>query len=190
VLRAALRLDPDVRVRLDRFELDTGPTMENWPPDSRLSHHAFEQDALKAAVQHAGSLVLVGPPKRSSVVSVVVALDFHRAARGREPERWVPTSMGADVIAAKYGSGSDRSERNRIDERKSITEDLATRLAGVIVRLPAYRGAAAVAGVPGRKHDLSDRLADAVAGKTGKPFVSIARQAGPASEPEGTPDSP
>jgi hypothetical protein len=183
-LRAALRLDPDVRVRLDRFELDTGTTMENWPPDSRLSHCAFKVDALKAAVQHVGTLVLVGPPKGSSVV---VALDYHRAARGREPERWVPTSTGASVIAAKYGRGSDRSERNRSDQLQSVTGDLATRLAAVIERLPAYRGAAAVAGVPGREHDFSDRLAEAVAAKSHKPFVTMARPVEPASDSNETP---
>ena len=65
MLRAALRLDADVRLRVDAFDLQETTAHEEWPPDARLRHCAFRSVALTTAVEYLGGLILVGPPAGS-----------------------------------------------------------------------------------------------------------------------------
>jgi hypothetical protein len=173
MLRAALHLDVDVRLRLDAFELHVSRAEDTWPPDSRLDHRAFARANLTKAVEFLGSLVLVSPPER---VAAVIALDYHRGARQTSAgsKTALPTThLGAEVVRAKYGDPGDGSKRDPGDEIKLATARLANQLAAFIDRHPDYGGAKSVAAVPGRRHDFSEKLGAAVAEKTKKPLVRL-----------------
>jgi Phosphoribosyl transferase domain len=167
-LRAALHLDADVRLRVDRFELDARAADDGWPPDVRLRHPVFAWVEIERLVNRLGRLVLVGPAEGQCPV---VALDYHLVARklhGNPPERPTLTSVGARVREAKY-----RDPGDRLSNRASLAEQLAT----IIDIHPLYRGAFAVAAVPGRRHDFSTRLGNDLAKRTGKPFVTLQARA-------------
>lgn len=164
-LRAALRLDADVRVRLDTFELDGYTREHDWPPDQRLRHDAFGWADLEGAVREVGNLVVVGstePPR------AIISLDYDRAGprtggTGIAPS--VETRASAQVSTAKGGGPSGPTA--------DATESLAEQLAAVVKSHRVYRRATCLAGVPGRKHDFSGKLAVSVARKTGKKFVPL-----------------
>ncbi|HEX7214061.1 MAG TPA: phosphoribosyltransferase [Methylomirabilota bacterium] len=163
-LRAALHLDPDVRLRVDRFELNARAADGGWPPDVRLCHPVFAWVEIEGLVNRLGGLILVGPAEGQCPV---LALDYHVVARklgGKPPERPTLTSVGAGVRKAKYTDPDDRG-RNRV----RLVEQLAT----IVDTHPLYRGAFAVAAVPGRRHDFSTKLGNDLARRTGKPFITL-----------------
>lgn len=168
-LRAALRLDSDVRLRLDTFGLSADTAWDDWPPDGRFRHRVFRWADLEKLVNRLGRLVLVGPPEGSCPV---LALDYHRVARkpsGKPPERPLLTSTGREVVAAKYHNPGDGTA----DE-----VPLAERLAAIVDDHPAYAGASQVAAVPGSHHDFSGDLGKDVAKRTSKAFVLLEARTG------------
>jgi Phosphoribosyl transferase domain len=180
MLRAALDLDGDVRLRLDRseFEVPRSQRASRTPHPQLCTHdstrplceHAFSWDALEAVVVQMDSVVVVSPSRQG--LSAIIALAYHRAARPvsrtERTERLVPTAVGKQVILAKYGLPGGVSE----GAREKATSGLVTQLAAVVQAHPDYAAANYVAGVPGR---FSARLAEAVAESTKKPVVVLER---------------
>jgi hypothetical protein len=167
-LRAALQLDPDIRLRIDTFGLLAHTAWRDWPPDERFRHEAFRWKDVKNTVNRLGRLVLIGPPKGQCPV---LALDYHRVAQkpSREtPERPQLTPTGRAVVAAKYHKARDGG-----GDEVAVAE----RLAAIIDEHEAYASAKRIAAVPGSHHDFSDELGKDVATRTKREFVLLKARA-------------
>ncbi|WP_395110161.1 phosphoribosyltransferase [Actinomadura sp. SCN-SB] len=179
MLRAALGLDGDLRIRLDESELVTRVRSPSGKPDAQpaerppgsypeLGDNRFSWDALEEVVRQLGSLVIVGP--QDDATGAIIALDYHRYARPisetQRREELQLTDIGAQVVLAKYGPQRSRSAV----EPTAAHESLADRLATVVELHPEYQKADAMAAVPG---SYSVRLANAVANRTNKSLVKM-----------------
>jgi Phosphoribosyl transferase domain len=187
MLRAAIGLEGDRRLQIERSEVNARSTSLPAPkdrcrdtPDPRLCEHvsgahlqlcrsAFSWRALEAVVQEFESIVLVGPAKGGS--APVVSLDYHRGARPtsrtQRSERLRLTKVGAQVVLAKYGRPRGLPPAKQAAAKK----ELADRLAALVVAHPDYsKKDARIVAVPGR---YSVELAEQIAKQTNQQRVTM-----------------
>jgi hypothetical protein len=195
-LRAALSIDDDLRMRVERADIYLNQVNDAMTPDGRCADEIHRWGALKEVLKHRGSVVVVCPrpgPGGSVPGCATLALDFHKVAqtlgttppavpvgamaraRFDEPpilssERFLLTDLGKRFHRAKYhGSFAD-------------VKSIAAELASIIVRHPAYEKAEMIAVISGRSHDFSVQLGNEAARLSAKPCITLTKQGGPDAE--------
>lgn len=172
LLRAALGLDADVRIRIGRFDGEEGDPNAGQVIDWRMPNiDALQSNALQPVVERLGNVVIVAPRTLGNDLICSLCLDYHRHAWTADPVMRTPpqaTDTGNLVISEKYEGRhpEDRAERDAL-------RALATRLAIIVKCNPAYDHASAIAIVPGSTRDFSKRLGEQVAELTGKPGILL-----------------
>jgi Phosphoribosyl transferase domain len=190
-LRAALGVDGDLRMRVERLDISPSQVDDTATPDERCTDETHRWGALREVLRQLQSIVLVcptaGPGHDGRGDCATIALDFHRAAQlpkrhvSETPvdraardlphqlpihsgERFRLTDVGNRLVRAKYrGSVADLSP-------------IATQLASVITNHPAYARAAVIVTVPGTSHDFSARLGEEVARRASRLCVLLTRR--------------
>jgi hypothetical protein len=173
ILRAALGLDGDVRIRIGRLDaVNDGPSglqVFDW----RLPKvDALRPAALRPVIKQLDNIVLVAPHVHSGI-SCTISLDYHRYAWAPDSAVKTPpaaTGTGRLVISGKY-EGTELQKQVGPD----VVNILANNLAMVVKLNPAYLRASAIAIVPGSSRDFSNRLGAQVASLTGIRSVLLRR---------------
>lgn len=171
-LRAALSVDDDLRIRVERADIHPSPAGAAIMPDGRCADETHRRDALAETLRQRDSVVVICPrPGRDGRPDgcATLALDFHKVARvtGQAPaagERFLLTEAAKRLHRAKY-------QRDAAD-----ISSIAGELASIVAGHPAYRKAEMIAVVSGRKHECSIRLGTEVAELAGKACVTLARR--------------
>lgn len=182
-LSAALNLDDDLRMRVERADIYSDQIDDMMTPDERCTDEAHRWGALREVLRERESVVVVCPRAGrdgSSAGCATLALDFHKvaqitervpvttteAARYEVPERerFLLTESAKRLHHAKY-------RRNVAD-----VSSIASELAGIIASHPLYEKAETIAVVSGRSHDCSVRLGTEAAHLVGKPCITFAVQ--------------
>lgn len=189
-LRAALSIDDDLRMRVERADIYSPQVDDMMTLDERCTDEAHRWGALREVLRRRDSLVVVCPkPGRDGSVPgcAALALDFHKVAgiservpaavpageigpsqSGRLPlpagERFLLTELAKRLHRAKY--------QRSVEDIRSI----ASELADIIASHATYEKAEIIAVVSGRKHDCSVQLGTEVASLAAKMCVTLAKQ--------------
>lgn len=145
-----------------------------------VSHSLYVEKGITQAIRDLGHLLqeVVSIPCPESV-DCAVAMDWYKVVdEDVDPAHWDETPMGQCIQYTKHATNPTWSN----SRRKWL--ELVAALAGFINRHPDYAAAQSVGAAPGSKADgdsFGERLARAVAARTGKPFIP-ATAAGPRSE--------
>ena len=173
ILRAALGLDGDIRIRISKFDNVNDDPGGQHVIDWRLPKvDALQPAALRPVVEQLSNVVIVAPQMHSEI-SCTISLDYHRYAWAPDSAVRIPpvtTETGHLVISGKYGR---KEPQDRVGP--DAVNVLANKLAMVVKLNPAYSGASAIAIVPGSSRDFSNRLGAQVAKLTGVRSVLLQR---------------
>ena len=184
-LRAALNIDDDLRIRVERAEICSRQADAMMTPDGRCTDEAHRWDALSAALRQRESVVVVCPrPGRDGRAAgcATLALDFHKVTQvtGQVPAAvahgeavWFPIPARERFLLTE---SAKRLHRAKYEHSAADISSIAGELASIIASHPAYRKAKLIVVVPGGKHDCSVRLGTEVADLTGKTCVTLARR--------------
>ena len=207
-LRAALSINDDLRIRVERIDAYLAQPDDMKRFDERCTDEIHRWGILKSVLEQRESIVVVCPRSRAAGDALgcpTIALDFHKTARPpKRPARKqravgvsgnaVPESQINQVLT----SGHERFLLTELGDRLNSAKygrnianlnPIADELASVIANHPAYANARVIAVVPGSKGVFSDQLGREVAirasnlYKLSKLFVPITRKSDVNAEP-------
>ena len=195
-LRAALSINDDLRIRVERVDAYLTQPDDKKKLDERCTDGIHEWGALKKVLERRKNIVLVCPRRRADgdiLGCPTIALDFHKTSRLPEKRAPKQAALGDRNSQPTHiqlqPPQTSRRERFRLTKtgqqlysakyKKNSNANLnliADELAKVIADHPTYATIDVIVVVPGRKHDFSDQLGKEVARKASKLCVPITRE--------------
>ncbi len=172
-LRAALNIDEDLRIRVERAGIYPDKVDDMMTPDERCMDETHRWGVLREVLDQRESVVAVCPrPGRDGSIPgcATLALDFHKVAQAAERFPFPATERFRLTESAK------RLHRVKYRRNAAELQSIASELAGIIVSHSIYNEAEIIAIVSGRKHDCSIQLGTEVANLAAKMRVTLAKQ--------------
>lgn len=189
-LRAALNIDDDLRIRVERADIYLNQVDDMMTPDERCTDEAHRWGVLREVLRQRESVVVVCPRlgRDGSVPGcATLALDFHKVA---QITARVPAAVPAAAIARtrldrfplpaserfQLTESAKRLHRAKYQRNAADVRSIASELASIIASHSIYNEAEVIAVVSGRKHDCSIQLGTEVANLAAKMCVTLAKQ--------------
>jgi hypothetical protein len=187
-LRAALSMNDDLRIRVERIDAYLSQPDDTAKFDKRCTDEIHTWGVLKKVLEQRKSVVLVCPRPTADGDTLgcpTIALDFHKTARILKQH--APGVSGSAIAHSQSQLPISRDERFRLTELgqrlrsakygQSIADLnlIADELAKVIANHLIYTNIYVIVVVPGREHDFSDQLGKEVARRASKLCVPIIR---------------
>lgn len=187
-LRAALNIDDDLRIRVERADIYLGHVDDMMTPDQRCTDETHRWGALREVLKQRESVVAVCPrPGRDGSIPgcATLALDFHKVAQitARVPavvpaSAIAPTRLDRLPLPASerflLTESAKRLHRTKYQRNVADIRSIASELACIIASHSIYNNAEIIAVVSGRKHDCSIRLGTEVASLVAKTCITLA----------------
>jgi hypoxanthine-guanine phosphoribosyltransferase len=189
-LSAALNIDGDLRIRVERADIYSNQVDDMMTPDERCTDEAHRWDALREVLKQRESVVAVCPGHgRDGNITgcATLALDFHKVARITAR---IPAAVPAATIARTrldrlplpaserflLTESAKRLHRAKYQRNVADVRSIASELASIIVSHAMYSKAEIIAVVSGRKHDCSIQIGTEVANLAAKMCVTLNKQ--------------
>lgn len=171
-LRAALSVNDDLRIRVERIDDCLTQPGDKHTFDERCDHDIHRWGVIKKVLERRKSIVLVCPSSRAygdAQDYPTIALDFHETAQLQDRhEKFQLTECGTRLESVK----STENAANPGSKLNSIARELAS----VIVSHPIYAKASVIAVVPGIENNCSDQLGTIAALEVTKLGVPITKK--------------